>query len=277
MILPTLALFSIFVLYPIVASFILSFYKWAGIGPREFVGFRNYIEAFRDSLVRLSFTNNAVYSIGIIIFGVFPGLVLAGLLARNIRGRLVFQTIYFIPRLLSMVIVSVVWGWIYNPNFGILNKLLRGIGLDRFAIGWLGHPDLALWAVIVAGGWTYFGFCMVIFLAALQNLDPSLEDAALIDGASSLQIFFKVILPQITHVVTMVLIYTVIDSFKVFDIIYVMTQGGPGERTQIMATYLYRESFRHNHFGYGATIAVLLTIFVLVVSVLFQRYRERRS
>ena len=118
---------------------------------------------------------------------------------------------------------------------------------------------------------------MVIFLAALQNTDPFLYDAALIDGASSVQIFIHVTIPQIAHVLTMVLVYTIIDSFKVFDIIYIMTRGGPGNKTQIMATYLYQESFRHNYFGYGATISVLLTIFVLTVAVLFQHFREKEA
>ena len=176
-----------------------------------------------------------------------------------------------------MVIVSVIWSWIYNPHFGLLNKIIQGIGFKDFALGWLGHPQFALWAVIWAGGWTYFGFCMVIFLAALQNTDPFLYDAALIDGANSVQIFLYVTIPQIAHVLTMVLVYTVIDSFKVFDIIYIMTRGGPGNKTQIMATYLYQESFRHNYFGYGATISVLLTIFVLAVSVLFQYSREKEA
>jgi raffinose/stachyose/melibiose transport system permease protein len=277
MVLPTMLLFAVFVLYPVVSTCILSFYKWPGIGPREFVGFANYFQAFADSIFRQAFWNNVVYSVGIILFGVLPGLILAAILARNIRGRLFFQTVFFFPRLMTMVIVSVIWSWIYNPHFGLLNKIIQSIGFKDFALGWLGHPQLAIWAVIWAGGWTYFGFCMVIFLAALQNTDPFLYDAALIDGASSVQIFIHVTIPQIAHVLTMVLVYTVIDSFKVFDIIYIMTRGGPGNKTQIMATYLYQESFRHNYFGYGATISVLLTIFVLTVAGLFQHFREKEA
>lgn len=275
MILPALLLYVVFVLYPIVGSTILSFHKWDGAGTKVFVSVANYLQAFGDRIVWMSFRNNVVYTMGIILLGVFPGLILAVLLARKLAGRTAFQSIFFFPRLLTQVIVAIVWGWIFNPIFGLLNYSLRTVGLGFLAKGWLGDPQFALWAVIGAGAWTYFGFCMVIFLAGLQNTDPTLYDAARIDGANTFQTFFYVTIPQIRHVITMVVIYTVIDSFKVFDLVYILTQGGPGNSTQIMATYIYQKSFRENYFGYGASVAVLLTIFILVVSVLFLCYRER--
>ncbi len=274
---PTVAYLGLLIFYPIASSINLSFFRWPGIGRREFVGFGNYIEAFSDTTVHRAFLNNVLYTIGILAVAVIPGLLLAAALAGGIKGRTVYQTVFFFPRLLSQVIVSVLWSWIYNPNFGLLNTLLRHLGLNRLALGWLGHPTWALPSVVVAAGWTYFGFCMVIFLAALQSTSQDLNDAAIIDGAGAVQTFFNVTVPQIRTVITMVIMYTIIDSFKVFDIIYMMTRGGPGDRTQIMATYLYRESFRHSRFGYGATIAVLLTVFVVTVAVLFQRIRERED
>jgi len=276
-VLPAFALFCVFGIWPIVRSFILSLHEWPGIGEMTWMGLKNYTKAFSEGIVRMSFLNNAVYSLGIILFGVVPGLVLSILLVSTMKGRLVFQTIFFFPRLLAQVIVSVVWSWIFNPMFGILNNLLRAVGLGRFAIGWLGDPTWAMWAVIVAGGWTYFGFCMVIFMAALQNTDPFLYDAALIDGASGLRIFWSVTMPQIQNVLTMIVIFTLIDSFKVFDIIYMMTRGGPGDKTQIMATFIYRESFRHNHYGYGSAVSILLTLFILAVSAVTLRMRERKA
>lgn len=275
MILPALFFYAVFILYPVVGSTILSFHKWDGAGAKLFVGVANYLQAFGDRIVWMSFRNNVVYTMGIILLGVFPGLILAVLLARKLAGRSAFQSIFFFPRLLTQVIVAIVWGWIFNPIFGLLNYSLRTVGLGFLAKGWLGDPQFALWAIIVAGAWTYFGFCMVIFLAGLQNTDPTLYDAARIDGANAFQTFLYVTIPQIRHVITMVVIYTVIDSFKVFDLVYILTQGGPGNSTQIMATYIYQKSFRENYFGYGASVAVLLTIFILVVSVLFLRYRER--
>jgi ABC-type sugar transport system permease subunit len=277
MILPTMLLYFVFTLYPLASSIGLSLHKWDGIGPKVFVGLDNYIQAFKDPMMWLSLKNNLQYCLGLIAFGVVPGLVLASLLAGDIKARLAFQTVFFFPRLLSMVIVSVIWGWIYNPMWGIVNRILRFVGFTNVSIGWLGHVDFAIWAVAVAGGWTYFGFCMVIFIAALRSTDPSLYDAAEIDGANGAQRFFFVTLPQISSVMTMVLIITMIDAFQIFDIIYLMTGGGPGRKTEIMSTYLYTESFRHDKFGYGATLATLLTATVLVISVIFQRYRERNE
>lgn len=270
---PAIVIVAVFLLYPIAQTFVLSFHDWAGIGPRHFVGLSNYVRALNDPIARLALWNNIVYSAGIIVLGVMTGLILASMLASNVRGRTVYQAIFFAPRLLTQVIVSIVWSWIYNPRFGIVNQLLRSVGLERFAIGWLGNPTWALPSVIVAASWTYFGFCMVIFLAAFGNTNPDLRDAAIMDGANGVQIFVHVIVPQIRHVIVMVMVYTVIDSFKVFDIVYIMTGGGPGDRTQILATYLYRESFRLHDFGYGATLAVILTIFVVGVAILFQRVR----
>ena len=270
---PAIVIVAVFLLYPIAQTVVLSFHDWAGIGPRRFVGLSNYARALNDPIARLALWNNIVYSAGIIVLGVMTGLILASMLASNVRGRTVYQAIFFAPRLLTQVIVSIVWSWIYNPRFGIVNQLLRSVGLERFAIGWLGNPTWALPSVIVAASWTYFGFCMVIFLAAFGNTNPDLRDAAIMDGANGVQIFVHVIVPQIRHVIVMVMVYTVIDSFKVFDIVYIMTGGGPGDRTQILATYLYRESFRLHDFGYGATLAVILTIFVVGVAILFQRIR----
>jgi raffinose/stachyose/melibiose transport system permease protein len=275
MVAPAVGLFCVFGIWPIVKSFVISLHEWPGIGPMTWVGFANYTKMFGDKIIGLAFSNNAIYSVGIVGVGVVPGLVLAVLLVATMRGRQAFQAIFFFPRLLSQVIVSLVWSWLYNPIFGLVNRLLKAVGLGSLAIGWLGDPVWALYAVIVAGGWTYYGFCMVIFMAALQNTDPFLHDAALIDGANGWQIFRHVTIPQIRHVVTMVVVFTLIDSFKVFDIIYLMTRGGPGDRTQIMATYLYREAFRHNYFGYGAAMSILLTLFILAVSVIILRLRER--
>lgn len=272
-VLPAIGAFAVFGLWPIIHSFNISLHEWPGIGEMTFVGFKNYARMFSESLVALAFINNTIYSLGIILVAVIPGLILSILLVASMRGRLLFQTIFFFPRLLTQVVVALVWSWLFNPVFGLVNKLLIAIGLE--AKGWLGDPTWALPAVIVAAAWTYYGFCMVIFMAALQNTDPFLYDAALIDGANGAQIFLHVTIPQIRHVLTMVVVFTLIDSFKVFDIIYLMTRGGPGDKTQIMATYIYREAFRHNYFGYAAAVSILLTVVVLAVSVIIVRLRER--
>jgi len=277
MILPALVLYGVFVTYPIVQSIILSFHRWDGAAKvKQFVGGANYLQALKDPVVSLALMNNVAWAVGHILLAVLPGLIIAVVLARKLPGRVTFQTIFFLPRLFPMVVVSIVWVWIYNPVFGLINNTLRAAGLGSFTRGWLGDSQFALWATIIAGSWTYFGFCMVLFLAALQNVDQTLYDAARIDGANAVQIFIHVTVPQIRPVITLVIAYTVIDVFKVFDLIYIMTRGGPGNKTQLLATYTYRRAFRENYVGYGACIAVLLTILVLAISVVFIHYRERK-
>ena len=277
MVLPAALIYAVFLLYPIIETVLLSLNEWMGIGPKRFVGLRNYIAAFHDNLVFKSFLNNIIYTIGVIILGVLVGLIVAVLLARKLRGRVLFETIFFLPRLLAMVVVAVVWGWIFNPHIGLTVRIFNAIGMKSLAVGWLGTFQLAMFAIVIAGSWTYFGFCMIIFMAALQSTDESLSEAALIDGANQFQIFYKITLPQISNAITLVIMVSVIDSFKLFDLIWVMTQGGPGDATHILATHLYREAFRHNHFGYAATIAVLLTILVLGFSLVFQQLREKEN
>ena len=275
MILPTFTIFMLFMLYPIVSTIVLGFQSWDGIGDKTFVGFGNYVQALTSPIVLESFFNNLKYCLGLIFFGMIPGLLLAYLLSGNIHGRTFFRTIFFFPRLCSMVIVSLVWGWIYNPIFGVINKLLSLISGSVISIAWLGNANTAMFSVALTGGWTYFGYCMVIYLAAFQSTNPSLTEAALMDGANPFQIFFSVVLPQILEVNIMVLVLTVIDAFKIFDIIYLMTGGGPGRKTEIMATLLYREAFRHNHFGYGASIAVILTVTILAISLIIQKIQAK--
>lgn len=275
MILPALSFYAIFGLYPIVGGIQLSFYQWDGAGEKTFIGLEYYLRVFQDRVVAIAFLNNVLYTFGILLGGLFIGLLLAVTLTRNFRGRNFYKSIFFMPRILSQVIVAIVWGWIFNPLFGPLKFLGKALGIDLFTRGWLGDPQLALPALMIAGSWTYFGFCMVIFLSGLSNVDVMLYDAAKIDGANSLQSFIYITIPQLRSVLTMIILYTVIDSFKVFDLVYIMTKGGPGNATQIMATYTYQKAFAESQVGYGAAIAVLLTIFLAALSITFIKIRER--
>ncbi len=275
MVLPALAFYAVFSLYPIIGGIALSFYRWDGAGPKTFVGFRNYLYALRDGIVSVAFWNNTMYTLGILLGGVFIGLLLAVTLTRGFRGRNVYKTTFFVPRILTQVVVAMVWGWIFNPFFGPLQFIGKNLGVPLFTRGWLGDPQLALPALMIAGSWTYFGFCMVIFLAGLANVDLTLFDAAKIDGANNWQIFFFVTVPQLRPIITMVVLYTIIDSFKVFDLVYLLTKGGPGNATQIVSTYIYQKAFSEAQVGYGASIAVILTAFLVVLSAGYIKIRER--
>ena len=179
------------------------------------------------------------------------------------------------PVVLSTVVVGMIWAWIYHPIFGPINLALRAVGLDSVARGWLGDLTWALYALLLAALWAYFGFCFVILLAALQNLDMELHDAAKIDGANAWQRFINVTVPQLGPVLTMLLAFTLIGGFNVFDIVYIMTKGGPANATEVLATYTYAMAFKQNEVGYGAALTMVITVLSLIASYLFISLRER--
>jgi len=277
-ILPALIMYAIFFISPFITSIYYSLTNWNGVDPvKQFVGLKNYINLFKDSLLGLSLSHNVIWVIVGTVAPILIGLPLAVLLSNIKRGRLFFQTSYFLPYVLSGVVVGMIWGWIYNPLFGLLNYILKGIGLGALSRGWLGDPNLALYAVIAAAVWGYFGFCVVIFLAGLQNVDVDLVEAARIDGANALQQFFYVIIPQLRHVLNMVLVYTLIGGFNVFDIVQIMTVGGPANHTELIGTYTYKISFQQSNVGYGTTLSMVMTILSLVASYFYIVLRERQD
>lgn len=204
------------------------------------------------------------------------GLLLAVLLSsKNTKGRTFFRTVYFMPVMLSPVVVGIIWGWVYNPIYGMLNKILDAVGLDNLSRGWLGDPKLALYMVLITAIWSYFGFCLVILMAGIQNVDAELYDASNIDGANSFQQFFYITLPQLGSVLTMIVAYTLIGGLNVFDIVYIMTGGGPANSTELIATYTYKQSFQLNSVGYGASLSMVMTLLSLVASILFIKFRTK--
>jgi raffinose/stachyose/melibiose transport system permease protein len=172
------------------------------------------------------------------------------------------------------VVVAITWNWIYHPLFGALNQILTAIGLGSLTRGWLGDANTALLAVLVTAIWQYFGFCFVVIMAGLQDVNLELVEAAMIDGANPWQRFRYVLIPELRHVLTMITAFTLIGGFNVFGIVFVMTQGGPGTATQVIATYMYRE-FAANNIGYSATLSLVMTTITLIASYLFIRFRER--
>mgnify|MGYP001371611933 CR=1 FL=1 len=276
MILPALALFAVFFVYCLVQAFHYSLLDWNGVGSSVFVGLSNYRELFTNDVFWLSFGNNWYYALGIIVFGVFPGMLLAYLLSGpSVRGRAIFRSVYFLPRIISAVVYGMVWVWIYDPRRGLLKKIIDLFGGQSIAM--LGDIHTAMLGITITGGWTYFGFCMVIFLAAFMGRDQLLQESALIDGATRLQIFWKIDLPQIKPVINMLIIYTIIDSFKVYDLVLVMTGGGPNNATQIMTYYIYLQAFELNRYGYGSAVAIVLGVFMVIFTILYNYLAERED
>lgn len=273
---PAFAVYGLFVLWPFFNTIYYSLTDWDGAQPaKNFVGLANYREMWGDSLMWLSLRHNLIWIALGTLTPVVIGLVLANLVWSGVIGRIVFRTIFFMPVVLSAVVVGIIWHWIYHPLFGPINVLLRGIGLEQVARGWLGDYHTALYALLLAALWAYFGFCFVILLAALQGVDMNLHDAAMIDGAGSFKRFLHVTIPQLAPVLTMLTAFTLIGGFNVFDIIFITTKGGPANATDVLATYTYRQAFTLNEVGYGAALTMVITVLSLTASYFFITLRER--
>lgn len=275
-ILPALLFYLIFFVQPFFNTAYYSLTDWNGVNPtKQFIGFDNYVRMANDRLLWLSLSHNLTWIVVGTIAPIVIALPLALILSNLSRGRLFFQTGYFMPHILSGVVIAMIWGWIYNPLFGLLNYVLSTLGPNGLTRAWLGDPNTALLAIIAAAVWGYFGFCLVIFMAGLQNLDIDQIEASRIDGANAVQRFWHVIVPQMRYVLNMVIVYTLIGGFNVFDIVYVMTRGGPANHTELIGTYTYKMAFQENRIGYGATLAMLMMVLSLATSLIYNVLRNR--
>src|ERR687890_762346 len=241
---PALVIYLVFMIYPFLNTIYLSFTNWNGIAPqKEWVGISNYVRIFGEGAALKAFANNIIWVIIGTISPVVLGLFEALLVWSGARGSLLFRTLFFLPFVLPLVVVGIVWQWIYHPLFGVLNSVLDSVGLDSLSRGWLADPHAALYAVLIAAIWGATGFCFLILHAALQNVDMSTVEAAMIDGANWFQRARSIIIPQIAPQLTMVTTVTLIGGFSVFDIIVVMTGGGPGHASEVLATYAVKAGF----------------------------------
>ena len=274
-VLPALVLYLVFMVYPFLQSIYFTFTSWNGVNPvKEWVGLANYRELLGDERLGLSLRHNIIWVILGTAGPIVIGMLLALLLWRRPKGFTLFRTFFFMPQVVSAVVIGIVWNWIYNPIFGILNTGLDAVGLESVSRGWLGDPDTALYAILVAAIWAEIGFVFVIFLAGLQNVSKDLLEAATIDGANVWQRFRHVTLPQMANVINIVVAIELIGGFNVFDMIYMMG-GGAQDATEVIATYTYKEAFTRNNVGYASTLALVMTVISLVASVSFIKVRER--
>jgi ABC-type sugar transport system permease subunit len=273
---PALAIYGVFTLAPLIQVVILSFQSWDGLAPmRPWVGFDNYAEVLSDDAFWSALGHNLFWLLTAAI-PIVIGLGLAVLLHEATpRGRGIYRLIYFLPYTIPVVVVAVVFKWIYNPVWGPLDAIVQG--LTGLSVGWLGDATLALPAIAIAGAWVGYGFCMVLFLAGLAHIDPDLYDAAKTDGASALQRFRHVTWPGLANVTTVVVLVVFMATIRVFDIVYIMTRGGPAEATEVLGTLIYRETFQYANVGPGSAFAVLTLAVILVPSIVYLRLRERES
>ena len=275
-ILPALLFYILIVFFPIFQSLLYSFYSWDGITNKEFLGITNYINLFKDRVFLQAFVNNLGYAVIVILMQVFIGLVVAILLTYVTRGREVIRTLYFTPAVIATVAVTQLFRNIYSfEPIGIINIVLKFIGLENLTTAWLSNPKTALIVVSVTEGWRFIGLYMIIFYIALISLHKDVLDAARIDGASEIKLLWYVKLPLIKPIIGMSLILCVIGVLRGFDIPYLLTGGGPGNLTELVSTYMYKKAFSSMQYGYGSAIAVFIIIESLIAVALVRGFFQK--
>ena len=259
-----LIIYLIWVIGPMFYTFYLSLTDWDGLSTPNFIGWRNYQRLFKDPVFYISLKNNLKWVLSFITIPVVAGLALAMALNRAIPLEKFFKASFYSPLVLSLVVCGLMWSWMYHPAHGLINSALRLVGLDALAQGWLSDKDLVMWSIIVVGIWRQVGYVMVLYLAGLQSIDPSLVDASKVDGCTSWQTFRHVVFPLLAPVTVIVVVISVIDSLRAFDLVSVMTRGGPYNSSSVLANFMYIEAFNNYKMGYGAAIAVILFLISLV-------------
>lgn len=268
-ILPALLGTLIFIVIPVICSFGLSFTKWDLLNPIRFVGLDNYKEIFSEALFFKIFWNTVVFAISTSVLGVIIPLILACILNSKIRGSEFYKTAYFLPFITPMIVIGVVWEWIFDPNIGLLNHILH------LHINWLYDTHFAMPALIIVSVWKLIGYNMVIFLSSLSGISQSMFEAAKIDGATPFQTFKNVTIPLLSPSIFFVVIITAISSFQVFDLIYLMTQGGPLDSTNVLVYAIYKNAFEYFNVGKASAIAYVLFFIILVLTLVQWSFRKK--
>ncbi len=261
-----------FVLLPVLGGFGISLTSWDLLSPMKYVGLANYQKMAVDPIAHKTLINTFYYTFVSVPIGIAFSLLLAVLLNQKLRGLSLFRTVYYLPVVSSTVAVGVIFTWVLDPSYGLLNRVLSLVGIP--AIPWLTSPAWAMPAVIMVTIWRSLGFNMIILLAALQDVPPELQDAATIDGAGAWQKFARVVVPLITPALFFVTITGFIGSFQAFDLVYNMTQGGPARSTYLIGYFIWQQAFDYLNMGYGAAVAFVLFFLILLVTMV-QWYTRR--
>ena len=267
-VLPGLLIYFVFLLIPIIYNLGISFYQTDLMSPAKFIGFKNYINLFNDVTFRQALGNNILMVIGSLIAHVPLALFFANIIFNKIKGSHFFQTVFFLPSVICGVAVGLMWTFIYNPEFGLVNKILEMLGLGGLKQQWLSNPKTTLICIIVVVMWQFVGYHMIIQLAAMKNIPSSLYEAAEIDGASKWVQFKDITFPLIKHILKIDVVLIITGSLKYYDLIAVMTGGGPDHASELLSTYMYYQGFRNLKYGYSASIGTILLILCVLAVVL---------
>lgn len=273
-ILPNFIGFFIFMALPIIMGLIISFTDYNGFSQFNFVGLKNYINMFHDEYFKVSLWHNLLYTAVTVPGTIVTALLLAVAVNKGIKGSSLFKTMFFLPNISSMVAVGIVWAAIFNPTQGPLNLFLKSLGVMNPPM-WLSSTKTALLSVMLVAIWKQSGYYMIIILAGLQSVPAQLYEAASIDGADGIKKFFKITLPMLSPTMFMVLILSIINSFQVFDLINIMTDGGPGRSTNVLVYRIYQEGFQKLQFGYASAMAYFLFIIIMVITLIQFRGQKK--
>ena len=268
-ILPSIIGCLVFIFVPSIMSFVLSFFKWNLISDIKFIGLNNYIELFHSQEFWFVLKNTILYAIFTTVFATIIPLLLASALNVKIRGTEFYKTAYFLPFITPMIVIAMIWQWIFDPNIGFINTFFK-IHQD-----WLFNPDFAMFVLIFVSVWKLIGYNMVIFLSGFSAIDNQIYEAAKIDGAGVFNTFKRITFPLISPTIFFVLLVTTISSFQVFDLIYLMTQGGPDNSTNILVYWLYKNAFEFFNIGKASAIAYVLFILILILTIIQWKIKEK--
>lgn len=269
--LPVLLLMGLFVYYPLIQSFFFSFYKWASFSPvKEWVGLYNYKLIFSDPVIWGILKNNFLYAFWSTIFQAGLGLVFAACLEEKFmrKSQPFFRTVLFTPSLIAMSVIALLWQFMYDPNIGMINEAIRAIGFPNFNEQWLGSSQMAIYCCIIVSQWQYIGYCMMLDLVGIQKIDGELFEAATIDGATRPQVFRYITFPLMKESLLVTTVVTILGSIKVFTEVYVMTVGGPGRSSEVLATAMYRAAFKNDEMGVACAYAIIIFIFTFICAAI---------
>lgn len=271
-ILPGLIIYIFIVIIPIFNTIYHSAFKWNILGSKNFIGFDNFVNLFtKDRIFIKSMKNTFLLMISSLVVQTPLAILLAVALSGKIKLKRYYKTVFFMPNIIASVAIGLLWTFIYNPEFGIINRFLESVGLSRFAKLWLADMKTVMPSIIVVICWQFIGYHMILYLAAIENIPVSLKEAALIDGVNSVKMIWYIILPLIRHMIGIDIVLMATGSLRFFDLIYVMTNGGPNHASEVIASYMYYKSFRDYQYGYGSAVSVVLMVLCLVVAFILQR------
>ena len=280
---PGILVFLVLIVAPFLINIGVSFTKWQGVGAPLWIGLTNYQKALADSTFWTSFRNNLSLIVAMTVVPTIVGLFLAAFLFDYIAKRFgasvtsFFRAGLYVPQVVPVVVAAIAWRWILQPDWGAVNTLLRGVGLGSLAHNWLGDVATAMPSIMVMMVWFQIGYPLVIFMAALQRVDPELHEAAALDGASWLQTFFHITIQLIRPEIYVVVLTTIIHALKVFPPVWLMTRGGPGTATYVASYFSFRNFFEMSNVGYGATIATILTIIIVLITVAYLKVQTQQE